>query len=253
MTLSVPDTAQPTFKSPKVTFCVPSLAAWRGFAVLRPKAVWVAGFIMCLGWSAASAATLTWLESKSDAVSAAKSQGKLVLLLAGRDTCGNCQYMLNTVCESLSPSVKALIQARYVPWYSEVDSNADWQPYASGLGSFTLPLICCIDPNTTNQYLDRTTAIQMAEGFYDRLLTHAMANGPSIQLSLTNGRVSLMITNLTVGITNRVERSFDLSDPGGWSVVSTFVSSVTATNWSAVYDPGRPKAWYRVSSVVSGE
>ena len=119
-----------------MTFCVPSLAAWPGFAGLRPKAVWLAGFIVCLGWSTASAATLTWLESKSDAVSAAKSQGKLVLLLAGRDTCGNCQYMLNTVCESLSPPVKALIQARYVPWYSEVDSNADWQPYASGAWEF---------------------------------------------------------------------------------------------------------------------
>jgi hypothetical protein len=253
MTLSVPGTAQPTFMSPKVTFCVPSLAAWHGFAMLRPKAVWVAGFIMCLGSSTANAATLTWLQSKTDAMSAAKSQGKLVLLLAGRDTCSHCQYMLTNVCESLSPPIEALIQDRYVPWHCDVDSNADWQPYASGLGSFTLPLICCIDPNATNQYLDRTTNIQMAQDFYDRLLADAMANGPSIQVSLTHGMVSLMITNLTVGITNRVERSFDPSDPGGWSVVSTFASSVTATNWSAVYDPGCPKAFYRVSSVVPGE
>ena len=189
MTLSLPDTAQQTFEFPKLTFCVPSLAAWHGFAVLRPKAVWLAWFIMCLGLSTASPASLTWLKSKTDAMSAAKSQGKLVLLLAGRDTCGNCQYMLNTVCESLSPPVEALIQDRYVPWYSEVDSNADWQPYASGLGSFTLPLICCIDPNTTNQYLDRTTDIQTAQVFYDRLLADAIANSPRIQLSLTHGMV----------------------------------------------------------------
>ena len=175
-----------------------------------------------------------------------------MLLLAGRDTCGNCQYMLNTVCESLSPPIEALIQDRYVPWYSQVDSNADWQPYASGLGTFTLPLICCIDPNTTNQYLDRTTDIQTAQVFYDRLLADAIANSPRIQLSRTQGMVSLMITNLTVGITNRVERSFDPGAPGGWSVVSTFVSSATATNWTEVYDPGCPKAFYRVSSVVSG-
>ena len=253
MTLFVPDTAQQTFEFPKLTFCVPSLAAWPGFAVLRPKAVWLAWFIMCLGLSTASPASLTWLESKIDAMSAAKSQGKLVLLLAGRDTCPNCQYMFNTVCESLSPPIEALIQDRYVPWYSQVDSNADWQPYASGLGTFTLPLICCIDPNPTNQYLDRTTGVQMAQVFYDRLLADAIANSPSIQLSLTQGMVSLMITNLTVGITNRVERSFDQSDPGGWSVVSTFVSSATATNWTEVYDPGCPKAFYRVSSVVSGK
>ena len=253
MTLSVPDTAQPTIEFPKLTFCVPSLAAWPGFAVLQPKAVWLAGFIMCLGLSTASPASLTWLESKADAMSAAQSQGKLVLLLAGRDSFPHCQNMLTNVCESLSPPVEALIQDRYVPWYSEVDTNADWQPYASGLGTFTLPLICCIDPNTPNQYLDRTTGDQTAQDFYDRLLADALANGPSIQLSLTQGMVSLMITNLTVGITNRVERSFDLSDPGGWSVVSTFVSSASATNWTAVYDPGCPKAFYRISSVVSGE
>ena len=87
----------------------------------------------------------------------------------------------------------------------------------------------------------------------DRLLVAARTNGPSIQISLTRGMVSLMITNLTVGITNRVERSFDLSDPGGWSVVSTFVSPATATNRTEVYDPDCPKAFYRVSSVVSGK
>ena len=110
MTLSLPDTAQQTFEFPKLTFCVPSLAAWHGFAVLRPKAVWLAWFIMCLGLSTASPASLTWLKSKTDAMSAAKSQGKLVLLLAGRDTCSHCQYMLTNVCESLSPPIEALIQ-----------------------------------------------------------------------------------------------------------------------------------------------
>ena len=57
MTLVVPDTAQQTFEFPKLTFCVPSLAAWRRFAVLRPKAVWLAWFIMCLGLSSASPAS----------------------------------------------------------------------------------------------------------------------------------------------------------------------------------------------------
>ena len=115
MTLAVPDTVQPTFEFPKVTFCVPSLAAWVGFAGLQPKAVWLAWFIMCLGLSTASPASLTWLESKTDAMSAAKSQGKLVLLLAGRHTSSHCQYMLTNVCESLDPPVKELIQDRYIP------------------------------------------------------------------------------------------------------------------------------------------
>lgn len=248
----MPDTVQPTFEFPKVSFCVPSVTPRHGFAALQSKAVRLTWFTVCLGLSAASPASLTWSESKTDAVATAKSQGKLVLLLAGRDACGNCRYMHNTVCESLSPPIKQLLQDRYVPWYCDVDSSTEWQPYASGLGSFTLPLICCIDPHTTNQYLDRTTSAQSAQGFYDRLLAAARANGPSIQVSLNHGMVSLLITNLSVGITHHVERSFDLSDPAGWTVLSTFVSSATATNWTGLLEPGCPQAFYRVSDVVSG-
>ena len=126
--------------------------------------------------SGMASADLVWQTSKETAVSMAKAQGKYILLLAGRITslgglqnCPNCEYMINTVFESTSPPIKALIEEEYILWYSDVDTSQEWKIYASGLEIFTLPLICIIDPNESDTYLDRTTDIQDTKVFYSRL------------------------------------------------------------------------------------
>jgi len=123
---------------------------------------------LCIGRGIASA-ELVWQTSKETAVSMAKDQGKYILLLGGRETCPNCNHMLS-VCESTSPPIKDLIERDYIPWYCDVDNSAEWNDYAFGLWSFTLPLICIIDPNDSDTYLDRTTGIQDTQEFYSRLL-----------------------------------------------------------------------------------
>ena len=82
-----------------------------------------------------------------------------------------------TVCESGDPPIRATIEEHYVPWYSNVDSSMEWQQYASGLGSLTLPLIAIIDPDDSGHYLDRTTGVQAPAVFYDRLRQHARIDG----------------------------------------------------------------------------
>ncbi|NJL60260.1 MAG: hypothetical protein HC887_12145, partial [Desulfobacteraceae bacterium] len=119
--------------------------------------------------TSASSGNLVWQTSKTTAVSMAISQGKKILLLAGRETCGNTQYMKNTVCESLSPPIKSLIEQYFIPWFCDVDNSTEWYSYASGLESFTLPMICVIDPNSSSSYLDRTTDVQDPQVFYSRL------------------------------------------------------------------------------------
>jgi|GEM_PF-2374289 len=123
--------------------------------------------------SSVFAANLVWQTSKATAVSLAKSQGKKVLFFAGRETCGNCQYMKYTACESVSPPIKNLIEQYFVPWFCDVDNSTEWYPYASGLGTFGIPLICVIDPNDSDNYLDRTTGIQDLQVFYSRLSQYA--------------------------------------------------------------------------------
>ena len=77
-----------------------------------------------------------------------------------------------TVCEKTSPPIKNYIEENYIAWYSRVDESTEWYPYASGLGSFTLPLICVIDPHDSGTYLDRTTGVQPVDDFYARLQSH---------------------------------------------------------------------------------
>lgn len=136
---------------------------------------WAVVFVVILSLSIGSgvaSADLVWQTSKQTAVSMAKAQGKHILLLGGRETCGNCQYMRYTVCESTSPPIRVLIEQSYIPWFCDVDNSTEWYDYASGLGNFYLPLICVIDPNNSDTYLDRTTSIQDIQVFYSRLLQY---------------------------------------------------------------------------------
>jgi hypothetical protein len=130
--------------------------------------------VLCL-WVACSHAfadNLVWQTSRATAVSMATTQGKHILLFAGRESCSNCQYMKYTACESTSPAIKDLIEKSFIPWFSDVDNSTEWGVYADGLGGFALPLICVIDLQDSDSYLDRTTGVQDLQVFYSRLLQY---------------------------------------------------------------------------------
>jgi hypothetical protein len=132
---------------------------------------WALGCVLALGLCVSPrwASALVWQTDKETAMSQALSQGKYVLLVAGRYTCGNTRYMTNIVCESTSPNVVGVIQQSYVPWFCNIDASADYWTYAAGMSSFTLPLICCINPANPGAYLDRSTGTTNATAFYNRL------------------------------------------------------------------------------------
>ena len=127
-------------------------------------------FDPCSNWNYEASSPLKWVTSKEEAVSAALSQGKYILLMAGRYTCGLTSYMRLTVCETNDPPIKTVISENYVPWFCDIDNSTEYYPYETGLGSFYLPLICRIDPRNPDVYLDRSTNIQEIEPFYARLL-----------------------------------------------------------------------------------
>jgi hypothetical protein len=77
---------------------------------------------------------------------------------------------------------------------------------------------------------------------------------PAVQLTvrprlfnvmITNGCFSFGITNLTVGVTNTIQRSFDMVN---WTNDSSFVATGNSTNWSEPIQPGWTKAFYRVNT-----
>jgi len=77
---------------------------------------------------------------------------------------------------------------------------------------------------------------------------------PSVQLfvrptvfnvAISGGTISFVITNLTVGVTNTIERSFTLAT-NGWTAIANIVATGNSTNWSDTIQPGWTNAFYRV-------
>jgi hypothetical protein len=160
----------------------------------------VVAVFLWVGYNNAFAAELVWQTSKEYAVPMAISQGKKILLIGGDSSCARTEAMIHTVCESVSPPIKSLIEQYFIPWFGDRSTalnglltNTDWYRYAIGIngtGSFDFPLICVIDPNDSNiwmgnAYLYRaaglpivsgTTNVLDLAGFYARLLPFANSN-----------------------------------------------------------------------------
>lgn len=185
------------------------------------------------------AAPLVWQTSKSAAIETAKREGKKIVLVAGRDTCGNCAYMRNTVFESISPPIRCLLEQQFVLWYCNVDASTEYYAYSGGLGGFTLPLISVIDPDNPDVYLDRTTSIQTPDEFYSRL--RAIAGSDCIAAVISgsaknpdgNGIADVMINFSDGGGLARTDGAGYFSHPVslGWS------GTMTPYKVGYVFDP----------------
>ena len=142
----------------------------------------------------AQARPLSWTGSRADAVAAAQASGKFILLVAGRNTCPNTQFMRYDMCERTG--IESVINERYICWYCNIDFSSEHRVYTSGLGGYTLPLICVIDPADPTHYLDRTTNRQTSESaFRARLLSHVPGafayepdNTPGAARKISNGQ-----------------------------------------------------------------
>jgi hypothetical protein len=184
------------------------------------------------------AAQVVWKDSLVRAVDAARNSGRLILLLAGRDTCGNCQYMKSTACESAT--VKPVLTDNFVAWYCPVDSSTEWHHYAQGLGSFTLPLMCVIDPGNPTAFLDRTTATQTITVFRDRLSGHLPAR--PISVSVARSTPAELRWTTEASLKYRVLRSDDLLT---WTYVGTLLSG-NGGPLDFAAPPGGNQEFYRV-------
>ncbi len=126
-------------------------------------------------------APLTWLTNGSAAIEEAKRDGKLILFVGGRETCGNTIGTRDFTCEE--PEVRAAL-ANYVLWFCDCDKYTDvfWQ-YGSGLGTITLPLVCVINPSSPKKYIARKTGYQNVKG----MLSLLKAAAPRTVTFNTNG------------------------------------------------------------------
>lgn len=123
--------------------------------------------------TSAYATELKWEKNAQSAFYKAMSEKKKILLFVGRDDCGKCRYMLTQVFDSEKPPVKTLLENNFVLWFSDADKSTEWHRTAIDLSEIPLPLICIIDPDSSDKvYEDRTTGIQHSPDFYSRLLKY---------------------------------------------------------------------------------
>ena len=223
------------------TAVIPSL-------ITMPHFARILGGLLLVGLCC-QAEPLVWVSSQAQALALARSQGKRILLVAGRPGCSSCETVVNSYCEMTSPyAIKPLIESEYIPWYANIDESTDWQVYASGLGSFSLPVICWIEPNQPTTYIYRTTGLGFSSTFYKALYARAsVTNAVITGVQLASGQALVGISNLTFGASVQLERSVDLSDPNGWTSVAAFTCQSKTTNWTDTVG-ALPRAFYRVNT-----
>ena len=105
--------------------------------------------------------TVDFATTMEEAEAAARLADRRILLVMGREECWNTQ---STLFSSVpSSTVRPLLDAGYVIWYSNCDRQTDAYRYSMGLGSYTLPLVCIIDPLHMSTYVARVTGYQGAD------------------------------------------------------------------------------------------
>jgi len=128
--------------------------------------------------------TTSWVTSRADALATAKANGKRILIVCGRDTCSNTSYTRFTACEDAS--VKPLLIEGYVLWYCNCDEQwEDYAYYTSGLGGYTLPLVCIIDPVKPEEYVARSTGLLTAAKLKQILQENSEGNLPTVPFEVS--------------------------------------------------------------------
>ena len=92
---------------------------------------------------------MNWYLKKSVALDAARSQGKQIFLLWGRESCPDCQWVKERLSEA---PFNSIVNENYVLWFS--DSNTygfdseevgDYLTALKGLERHFIPVLCVID------------------------------------------------------------------------------------------------------------
>lgn len=129
----------------------------------------------------AAAEMLVWVESRNAALAQALAEGKMVLLLAGRTECGNCNGVRYVASEKTLPemNIRGLIDSRYVPWYTNMDDSNEHSWYSTGYGrGYVLPFLALIDPADPKAFMIRWNGYNEKK-YFDYLTKYQNGNPDS--------------------------------------------------------------------------
>lgn len=100
-----------------------------------------------------AAEKIVWVQSRNVAISMARAEGKMILMLGGKPGCGMCDHTKNSLSEysGKDGDIRGTIDRYYVPWYiADMDRSDDWIWYKEGYegakNGLSLPFMGLIDP-----------------------------------------------------------------------------------------------------------
>lgn len=125
------------------------------------KFIFLIVFIFCTSHTVFSQDNeVKWITNMNQAIELAKEQNKKVLLLWGSNTCGYCTKATRFLNQD--PTLKKLIEEKYVPWFCNFDKSEEGDKYRLLYDFDIPPLVCIINPHepaTPEAYITGDTTI----------------------------------------------------------------------------------------------
>ena len=204
--------------------------------------------------------SLDFATAREEALDWAWRDNKRILLVKGRETCSNTREMLYSTLPS--STVKPLLDAGFVVWFSNCDRQSDAYDYTVG-ESYELPVVCAIDPRDISHYLTRTMGPE--SGSTIRSLLSSLPDWPGMPLvkfevqqpSAVSATVTTKVREWGSGASSAtvtLERGADaaFTDVESTRTLGTVTELWTAQAWTFGPPSATEAAFYRVR-VTSGD
>ena len=128
--------------------------------------------------------------SKAEAMQAAKTEGKLILLVSGVSGCNDCTEVEQVAF--YDPLVYPVISEALVYWNCQQEppwTCKDYLTYTADIPNFPLPLVAIIDPNNPNRFIARHFGTMEAGAAANLLRTVLLAFATPVISNLTSNQL----------------------------------------------------------------
>lgn len=179
--------------------------------------------------------TLDFVTTKEAALDRAWRENKRIFLIYGREGCGNTRA---TMFSSM-PSVKALLDAGYVLWYSNCDRQREAGTYSAGS---TLPTVAILDP------LDMSKAVAAASSYQSASALRSLIEGNASWPGLPRAQIALVAhTAASATVTTKV-RTWGSGASGATVTLETagdaaFAGAVTTRQLGTITEIWTEQKW----------
>ena len=167
--------------------------------------------------------------TKAEAVERALAEGRRILLIRGREACWNTRTTLFSSVPS--EAVKALVEKRYVLWYSNCDRQGDGSMYAAGSA---LPTVAILNPRAMESAVAATNGYQDAaalRAFLDTSTAETADTPVPVPHAWLEGKAGAILA----AHGGDYEAAAEAEAANGWPVWKCYLAGVDTTDKTAAF------------------